>query len=84
MIVRMDLPEDKDMLEAAGRVAIANGQLEYILQMTVKSLAGLITDRALDATSMMNMYQLREWIKKLFKQESSNEEYKTKIDALLK
>ncbi len=53
-IVDLSLPEDPALLEAAGRVALAHGQLELILRMTIKTLAGLSVDEALNATQNSN------------------------------
>lgn len=82
-MVSLAIPTDAELLQAAGRVALAHGQLEQILRMTVKSLSGLSIQETLDATAEMKSYQLREKIKKLFKQESCDESQKTKLDAIL-
>ncbi len=39
--VILELPGDDQLLMAAGRVALAHGQLELMLRMVVKSLSGL-------------------------------------------
>ena len=82
-MVSLAIPTDVELLQAAGRVALAHGQLEQILRMTVKSLSGLSIQEAMDATAPMKAYELREKIKKLFKQKSCDESAKTKLDALL-
>lgn len=81
--VLLVLPDDVELLKAAGRVAFAHGQLELALQMTVKTLAGISVREALDATDTMKAYELREKIKKLFRQKTKNEVSKSKLDALL-
>lgn len=82
-MVSLEIPTDAELLKAAGRVALAHGQMEYVLRMTVKSLSGLSVQEALDATATMKMSELRERIKKLFKEKSCGESEKTKLDALL-
>lgn len=82
-MILLELPEDPKLLQAIGRVAVAHGQLEYILRMTIKVLSGLSVQEALDATSKKGVYDLRKKIKKLFEQKSANEVAKTKLDALL-
>lgn len=82
-MVSLEIPTDAELLQAAGRVALAHGQIEHTLRMTVKSLSGLSVQEALDATDTMKVYELREKIKKLFKQKSCDESAKTKLDALL-
>src|SRR5947209_2680241 len=81
--VLLVIPDDVELLKAAGCVAFAHGQLELALQMTVKTLAGLSVRDALDATDMMKTYELRDKIKKLFRQETRDEVAKSKLDALL-
>ena len=82
-MVSLAIPTDVELLQAAGRVALAHGQLEQILRMTVKSLSGLSIQETMDATAPMKSYELREKIKKLFKQKSCDESAKTKLDSLL-
>lgn len=82
-MVSLELPKDPKLLQAIGRVALAHGQLEHTLRMTVKVLSGLSVQEALDATSTMGVYDLRKKIKKLFKQKLHDEVAKTKLDALL-
>lgn len=82
-MISLELPEDPKLLQAIGRVAVAHGQLEHILRMTIKVLSGLSVQEALDATSTMRVYDLRKKIKKLFEQKSHDEVAKTKLDALL-
>lgn len=82
-ILSLEIPADVDLLQAAGRVAFAHGQLEHVLRMTVKSLTGLSVQEALDATASMKVYELRDKIKKLFRQRTRDESAKSKLDALL-
>jgi len=70
-------------LQAAGSVAIAHGQLEHILCMTVKSLSGVSVQEALDATSNMKAWELRATIKKLFNQKTRDEAVRIKMKSLL-
>jgi hypothetical protein len=81
--VSLELPIDAELLQAAGRVALACGQLEHMLCMTVKSLSGLSLRETLDATARMSASDLREKIKRHFKQKSRDEAAKTRLDALL-
>jgi len=82
-MVSLKIPTETKLLEAAGRVALSHAQLEHFLRMTVKSLSGLSLQEALDATKTMKVYELREKIKKLFKQKTRDESEKTRLDALL-
>ena len=82
-MVSLEIPTEAKLLQAAGRVALAHGQLEYSLRMTVKSISGLSVQEALDATATMKVYELREKIKKLFKQKTRDESEKTRLDSLL-
>ena len=51
VMVRLNLPEDVNVLAAVGRVALRHGQLHRTLRMTVKSILGLPPREALDATA---------------------------------
>lgn len=82
-MISLELPKDPNLLQAIGRVALAHGQLEHILCMTVKILSGLSVQEALDATSTIGVYDLRKKIKKLFRQKSDDEAARIKLDALL-
>jgi hypothetical protein len=82
-MLSLKLPTDLELLQAVGCVALAHGQLEHTLRMTVKILSGLSVQEALDATKMMGARDLRDKIKKLFKQRSRDEVGRTKLDALL-
>ena len=82
-MVSLEMPADPELLKAAGRVALAHGQLELVLCMTVKSLSELSVQEALDETATMKAYELREKIKQLFKQKRSDELAKIKLDALV-
>lgn len=82
-MVLLEKCTDTELLQALGRVALAHGQMEHVLRMTVKSLSGLSVQEALDATATMKMSELRDSIKKLFKQKSCGESEKLKLNALL-
>lgn len=62
------VPSDKDLLAAIGEVALRHEHLNHILRMTIKTLARLDIDEALDATAYDSSSQLRERIKKLARQ----------------
>lgn len=65
--VDLSMPEDRNLLEAAGRVALAHGQLELMLRMTLKTLTGLSVDEALDATEKSKNWELRKDILDTFR-----------------
>lgn len=62
------IPEDKELLAAFGEVALRHEHLNHILRMTIKTLARLTPDEALDATSYDGSRQLRDRIRKLARQ----------------
>jgi hypothetical protein len=80
----LSLPSDPTLLEALGRLAIAHTQLELILRYTVKTLSGLSITDALDATSEDRMSDLRDRIKRLFREQKPTEQEKCQLDALLR
>jgi hypothetical protein len=82
-MVSLEIPTDLKLLQAAGRVALAHGQMEHTLRMSVKILAGLSVQKALDVTATMTAHNLRETIKRLFKQQSRDESATKKLVKLL-
>lgn len=82
-MIKMDLVQDPEILQSAGAVSIAHGQLEHILKMTVKTLSGLTVDEALTATSKMKAWEVRKCIKKLFYDKTTDETMRLKIRVLL-
>ena len=77
------VPSDKDLLAAIGKVALRHEHLNHILRMTIKTLARLDIDEALDATAYDSSSQLRERIKKLARQRLGEGEPLLKVQALL-
>lgn len=81
--VDLSLPPGPHLLEAAGRVALAHGQLELMLRMTIKTLTGMAVKEALYATEKTKNWQLREEIEKLFKQKTKELSLVLKLRAIL-
>ena len=81
--VQSRLPDDPHLLAAAGAVALAHGHLEHVLRMTVKSLCGISTHDALDATAYQGGNELRRRIRRLARNRRFNELVMTKLDAVL-
>ncbi len=82
-IVDLSLPEDPALLKAAGRVALAHGQLELILRMTIKTLAGLSVDEALNATQNSKNWELRRDIISLFNNKTKDPVLRYKLKAII-
>lgn len=81
--VTLHCPGDTALLEAAGRVSLAHGQLELMLRMTIKTLSGLTVQAALDATETTKNWELRRDIGKLFRQKTKDVTLHYKLKALL-
>ena len=81
--VNLSLPGDSELLEAAGRVALAHGQLELMLRMTVKTLSGLTVDEALNATEKTKNWELRKEIIGLFNSKTTDRPLRPKLKAML-
>jgi hypothetical protein len=58
------VPEDPALLAAFGEVTLRHEHLSHILRMTIKTLAGLSVDEALDATAFDGASVLRERLRK--------------------
>lgn len=82
-MVNLGLPGDDELLSAAGRVALAHGQLELMLRMTIKTLSGLTVDEALNATNRVQNSQLRDEIVALFKRKTSDPAERLRLKATL-
>jgi hypothetical protein len=83
-IIYMDVPEDKDILVGVGVLTIRNSQLDYALRMTIKSLANLSIEEALDATARVGSQELRKRINKLATQRLGEGPSLLKLQAILK
>ncbi len=57
------VPQDRDLLAEIGEVALRHEHLNHILRMTIKTLARLDVNEALDATAYDSSSQLRDRIK---------------------
>jgi len=67
-MIMFHVPSDPALLAAFGEVALRHEHLSHILRMTIKTLAGLGVDEALDATAFDGASLLRDRIRKLAKQ----------------
>ena len=79
----MVAPEDNAILCAVAKIAVAHGHLEYILKMTIRSLAQMSIHEVLDATEYVSARELREIIKRLFKKKTKDDQLRLKLSALL-
>ena len=82
-LMMFHVPPDKDLLSVIGEVALRHEHLNHILRMTIKTLARLEINEALDATAYDSTSQLRERIKKLARQRLGEGAPLLKLQALL-
>jgi hypothetical protein len=82
-MLELSPPQDRDLRTAAGDVAMAHGLLEYMLQMTIKSLAGISGPEARLATSRYSATELRACVKRLAKSQGIDEPTRLRLGALL-
>lgn len=81
--VALNLPDDAEVLISAGSLALAHGQLELMLRMTIKSLSGLSVREALNATERMKNSDLRKQIDQLFRDKTQDKTLRLKLRAIL-
>ena len=62
------VPDDRGLLAALGKVTLRHEHLNHILKMTIKSLAGLTPQEAIDATQYEGSRTLRERIQNFARQ----------------
>lgn len=77
------VPDDQDLLAAFGEVSLRHEHLNHMLRMTIKTLAQLQINEALDATAYDSSSRLRERIRKLGRQRLGDGEALLKLEALL-
>jgi len=77
------IPENTDLLAGIGEVALRHEHLNYVLRMTIKTLANLSINEALDATACAGSSELRSRINKLARQRLGEGEALLKTQALL-
>jgi hypothetical protein len=77
------VPDDAAVLAAFGEVALRHEHLSHILRMTIKTLAGLEVNEALDATAFDGASVLRDRVRKLAKQRLGEGQAMLKVQALV-
>ena len=77
------VPEDQNLLVLIGMISLRHSHLDYILRMTVKTLADVSVTEALDATRYHGSSQLRRRILKLAKQRLGEGRPLIQLEALL-
>ncbi len=82
-LMMFHVPQDKDLLAAIGEVALRHEHLNHIFRMTIKTLARLEIEEALDATAYDSTSQLRDRIKKLARQRLGEGAPLLRLQALL-
>ncbi len=82
-MIMLHVPDDKELLAAYGEMALLHEHLNHILRMTIKTLAQLTPQEALDATVNEGSRQLRERIRKLARQRLGEGPALLKLQALM-
>lgn len=82
-MVSFHIPEDKDLLAAVGEVALRHEHMNYVLRMTIKTLARLSVGEAVDATARDGSASLRDRVRKLARQRLGEGEPFLKLQALM-
>lgn len=77
------VPQDQELLAALGEVTLRHEQLNFILKMTIKSIARLSSNEAFDATQYEGARTLRDRIRKLARQKLGEGEPLLKLQVLL-
>ena len=82
-MLRFHVPDDKDLLAAFGTVTLRHEHLNHVLRMTIKTLAALNVEEALDATAFEGTWTLRERVKKFARQRLGEGTALLKLQALV-
>jgi hypothetical protein len=81
--IAFGMPSDQTFLAALGTVAVRHAQLEHVLRLTIKTLAGVTVAEALDATEYQGPGRLRDRIGRLARDELGEGQALIKLEALL-
>lgn len=79
----LTIPNHPGLTEALGRMALAYTLLELVLRYTVKTIAGISVEEALDATSKERTAETRQRVRRLFVEKKHTAIEKANLDALL-
>ena len=81
--IGLSVPADIKLLRALGRVNAAHANLELVLKMCVKTLARLSVEEAMLAYGRANTSEVRDCIRRLFRQVCKDEQLRCKLLAML-
>ena len=82
-MIYFSLPDDNVLLAAIGEVTLRHEHLNHMLRMTIKTLARLSVNDAVDATARDGSAQLRKCIRNLARQRLGEGEPLLKLLALI-
>ncbi|WHZ25331.1 MAG: hypothetical protein OJF51_000126 [Nitrospira sp.] len=82
-MIMLDVPEDQTLLAAFGELTLRHEHLNHALRMTIKTLANLEVNEALDATAYEGASNLRGRIRKLAKQRLGEGQVLLKLEAII-
>lgn len=77
------VPEDKNLLAAMAEVTLRHEQLHHVLKMTVKSIANLTVEEALESARFIGAKPLRDRVKILAKKRLGESPPYLKLEAIL-
>lgn len=82
-MMRMMIPDDKEVLMLVGAVALRHGHMDHILRLMVKTLEGLTISEALDATEDENFSDICRLVKRLTKMKLGTSNAQLRVNALV-
>ena len=77
------VPEDDRVLHALGLISLRHAHLDHILRMTIKTLAEVSIEEALDATAFVGSSALRDRVQKLARSRLGEGQALLKLQAIL-
>lgn len=84
MMVTFGVPDDPKFLAALGTVTVLHAHLEHMLKMTIKTLAGVSFQEAMDAAEYQMSRKLRGRIEELAESRLGEGQALIKLQALLR
>lgn len=82
-MITLDLPKEEGLLAAFGEVTVRHEQLAHVLRMTIKTLANLTINEALDAMAYKPASEIRKRICKLATQRLGEGPARLKLEAII-
>ena len=84
MVATLEIPDDKEILAAVGRIALRQGQLDHLLRLTMRDASELGFVDAMRDAERHGIPELRRRIRRIVKQRAADKQLFAEFEALLR